>query len=304
MPDFKPIEISDKEWVDQLLRYSDYRGSEYCFTNLFIWDSVYESLIARFKDFVLIRSGNKGSYKYLYPAGSGDKREVLEIIIADAQSNSSSLSLIGLSPEAKEELETIMPGRFEFTPYRDSFDYIYESEKLISLSGKKLQSKRNHINFFKNTYNWSYEELTAEAIPEVAQFNTKWCKEADCNKHKTLGLEICAVKKCLDNYPELNISGGILRVEGEIVAYTIGERINSDTAIVHIEKALTSFRGAYPMINREFAERIASDFLYINREDDIGDLGLRNAKESYHPHFMLEKYIGRLLLNKVSDKSY
>ena len=294
MLDFKPIEISDKEWVDQLLRYSDYRGSEYCFTNLFIWDSVYKSLISRFNDFLLIRSGSNEAYKYLYPAGKGDKIEAIETIISDAESNGSPFSLIGLSSEAKEELEKIMPGRFEFTPYRDSFDYIYESSKLISLSGKKLQPKRNHINFFKSTYNWSYEELRAESIPEVAEFNTKWCKEADCSKHKTLGLEICAVKKCLDNYPELNISGGILRVDGEIVAYTIGERINSDTAIVHIEKALTSFRGAYPMINREFAERIASNLLYINREDDIGDLGLRNAKESYHPHFMLEKYIGKL----------
>ena len=294
MLDFKPIEISDKEWVDELLGYSDYRGSEYCFTNLFIWDPVYKSLISRYKDFMLIRSGSPGSYKYLYPAGKGDKKEALEAIIADAGGNNSTFSLIGLSPEAKEELENIMPGMFELTTYRDSFDYIYESERLISLSGKKLQSKRNHINFFKSTYDWSYEELREELIPEVIEFNTRWCKEADCNKHKTLELEICAVRKCLDNYQQLNISGGVLRVNGEIVAYTIGEKINSDTAIIHIEKALTQFRGAYPMINREFAERISAGLSYINREDDIGDPGLRIAKESYHPLFMLEKYTGTI----------
>ena len=295
MLDFKSIETSDKEWVDQLLAYSDYRGSEYCFTNLFIWEVVYKSLIARFKDFMLIRSGTPESYKYLYPAGRGDKIEVMEAIIADACKEGSQLSVIGLSPPAKAELEALMPGRFDYTPVRDSFDYIYESKKLISLSGKKLQSKRNHINFFKNTYNWSYEELTKEVIPEVIEFNTNWCKEADCSKHKTLELEICAVKKCLDNYSNLKISGGVLRVDGEIAAYTIGEQINSDTAIIHIEKALTRFRGAYPMINREYAERVASNLQYINREDDIGDPGLRTAKESYHPLFMLEKFVAKLI---------
>ena len=294
MLEFRPIEISDKEWVDQLLIHSDYRGSEYCFTNLFIWEAVYKSLIARFKDFILIRSGAPGSYRYLYPAGRGDKTEVMETIIADAHKEGSQLSIMGLSPEAKAELEALMPDRFNYTPMRDSFDYIYESKKLISLSGKKLQSKRNHINFFKNTYDWSYEELTEELIPEIIEFSAKWCKEADCSKHKTLEMEICAVKRCLGNYSKLNISGGVLRVAGEIAAYTIGERVNSDTAIIHIEKALTEFRGAYPMINREYAERIAANLQYINREDDIGDPGLRTAKESYHPLFMLEKYVGNL----------
>jgi len=294
MIDFKPLDISDKEWVDQLLGYSNYRGSEYCFTNLFIWEIVYKSLISRFKDFVLIRSGSPNSYRYLYPAGKGDKREVMEAIIADARKGGSQFSVIGLSPEAKFELETLMPGRFNYTPMRDSFDYIYESKNLISLSGKKLQSKRNHINFFKNTYDWTYEELTDELIPEIIEFNAAWCKEADCNKHKTLELEICAVKKCLDNYSNLKISGGVLKVAGEIAAYTIGEQINSDTAIIHIEKALTKFRGAYPMINREYAGKIAANLQYINREDDIGDIGLRTAKESYHPLFMLEKYVANL----------
>ena len=294
MLNFKPIEISDKEWVDQLLAHSDYNGSEYCFTNLFIWEMVYKSLITRFNDFVLIRSGAPGSYKYLHPAGRGDKKEVMEAIIADARREGSQPSVIGLSTKAKTELETLMPGRFGYTPIRDSFDYIYESKKLISLSGKKLQSKRNHINFFKNTYSWSYEELTDELIPEIIEFNAAWCKEADCNKHKTLELEICAVKKCLENYSKLKISGGVLRVAGEIAAYTIGEQVNSDTAIIHIEKALTKFRGAYPMINREYAAKIAANLQYINREDDIGDVGLRTAKESYHPLFMLEKYVANL----------
>ncbi len=102
------------------------------------------------------------------------------------------------------------------------------------------------------------------------------------------------MRKCLENYGSLVLKGGILRVDGKIVAYTVGEKINSDTFIIHIEKAFAEIRGAYPMINREFAERIPDYIKYVNREDDAGDAGLRQAKESYYPIFMVEKFSAHL----------
>ncbi len=277
-----------------MLKFSDYRGAEYCFTNLFIWDSIYKSAIARYKDFLLFISGEGDGVRYLYPAGRGDKREVIEYLIQDASERKVKLVFIGLSPEAKNELSELFTGRFEFKPIRNSFDYIYESDKLITLSGKKLQSKRNHINRFKELPDWTYEELTNDKIPDIIEFNAKWCKDFDCSKNNSLGWETCAVAKCLANYPLLNLRGGILKTGRKIVAYTIGEQINSDTYIVHIEKAFAEVRGAYPMINREFAERVAADCKYISREDDAGDEGLRRAKESYYPVFMQEKYAAKL----------
>ena len=291
MINFRPINISDKGWVDELLAYSDYRGAEYCFTNLFIWEGVYNSTIARYKDFLLIRSGRERSWRYLYPAGRGDRREVIETIRADAEEKGGTFSIIGLTSDTKRELEAIFPNKFHFTPIRDSYDYLYDSEKLISLSGKKLQSKRNHINYFTTHYEWSYEDMAVNKLEEVKAFNEEWCRISDCSKNKTLELECCAVQKCLKEYSGLGVAGGIIRADGKMVAFTVGERINSDTAIIHIEKALPDIRGAYPMINREFARLIAPNLKYINREDDIGDLGLRKAKESYHPAFMLEKYV-------------
>jgi hypothetical protein len=290
MIEFKKIEISDKPWIDQLLKYSDYRGAEYCFTNLFIWEGVYNSRITRYKDFLLFTSGEGDTVRYLYPAGKGDKKEAIELLKEDALKRGVPFILIGLSNEAKNELESLFPGNFELRPVRNSFDYIYESEKLVSLSGKKLQSKRNHINFFKDNNSWEYQELSPEKVEEVKIFNKEWCKTVDCSKSESLGLETCAVKKCLDNYKQLGLTGGILKVDDSIVAYTVGEQINSDTAIIHIEKAFAEVRGAYPMINREFAERITPGLKYVNREDDAGDQGLRKAKESYNPVFMLEKF--------------
>ncbi len=294
MREFKRIEINDKEWVNPLLKLSDFRGAEYCFTNLFIWDGIYKSKIGRYKDFLLLRTGDEGEYSYLYPAGRGDLKEVIDLLHEDANKSNSPFRLIGLTNESRDLLENIYPGRFNFKPVRDSFDYIYESEKLITLSGKKLQPKRNHLNYFTSNYNWSYEQLSSGMLGEILDFNHEWCRRIECNKYETLSWESCAVEKCLGNYNELNLTGGVLRVEGEIVAYTIGEVLNSDTVIVHIEKAFSDIRGAYPMINREFVSVLGKDFKYVNREDDIGDKGLRQAKESYYPIFMLEKFTAEL----------
>lgn len=295
MIEFKKIEICDKEWVDRILSLSDYRGAEYNFTNLFIWDGIYKSQIGRFKDFMILRAGTEGNRHYLYPPGRGNRREVLDEMIRDASLDESPFSLIGLTRETKAELEKIYPHSFKFELERDSYDYIYDVNKLSTLSGKKLQPKRNHLNYFVGNYNWSYEEFTANKVDEVKEFSHEWCKKFDCNKLETLSWETCAVEKCLGNFDKLNVKGGILRVDGQIVAYTVGEVLNSDTVVVHIEKAFTDFRGAYPMINREFVKRNALDYKYVNREDDIGDEGLRKAKESYYPAILLEKFKATLL---------
>ncbi|MDP3436885.1 MAG: phosphatidylglycerol lysyltransferase domain-containing protein [Bacteroidales bacterium] len=294
MLEFKKIELKDKVWADSLLKLSDFRGAEYCFTNLFIWDGIYQSKIGRYKDFLLLRTGSAPDFRYLYPAGKGDVKEVIELMMEDAARCDSAFTLIGVTEQTEQVLNSNFPDRFNFYSGRDTFDYIYESEKLISLSGKKLQPKRNHLNYFTSNNNWSYEELNSSMINEIKEFNHEWCARVECKKYETLSWESCAVEKCLDNYHLLNLRGGVLRVDGKIVAYTIGEILNSDTVIIHIEKAFSEVRGAYPMINKEFLSRVAPGYQYVNREDDIGDEGLRKAKESYYPIFMLEKFYAKL----------
>ncbi len=294
MLEFKKIELKDKVWADNLLKMSDFRGAEYCFTNLFIWDGIYQSKIGRYKDFLLLRTGSAPDFHYLYPAGRGDIKEVIELLMEDAALSGSSFTLIGVTEQTAQELKSSFPDKFNFVSVRDTFDYVYESEKMITLSGKKLQPKRNHLNYFEGNYNWSYEELSSDMITEILDFNHEWCARVECKKYETLSWESCAVEKCLANYHLLNLRGGVLRVDGKIVAYTVGEIINSDTVIVHIEKAFSEVRGAYPMINREFLSRVAPGYQYVNREDDIGDEGLRKAKESYYPIFMIEKFYAKL----------
>lgn len=291
MLEFRKIEISDKIWVDELLQYSDFRGAEYNFTNLFIWEPVFGSRIGRYKDFLILRSGEGENTRYLFPAGRGDYRDVLNALRDDAKSRGCRLAIMAIPKEMLPLLSEIYGSGVEFTPARDSFDYIYESEKLITLSGKKLQPKRNHLQRFKELPGWSYEEITESNLQECVNFTEEWCIESGgCDGDKSLASELCAVGKALTHFSDLKLKGGLLRLDGKVVAYSMGEKLNSDTFVVHIEKAKVSLRGCYQMINREFAEREARAFTYINREDDAGDEGLRRAKTSYYPVFMQEKF--------------
>ncbi|MDD2491947.1 MAG: phosphatidylglycerol lysyltransferase domain-containing protein [Bacteroidales bacterium] len=290
MIEFREIVLEDKEWIEKVLASSDFRGAEYCFTNLYIWQEVFKSKISRHKDFLLFTSGFGEETRYLFPPGEGDLKEVISLLEADSIERGVPFKMIGLPPEAKSMVEELFPGEFTFSATRNSFDYIYESEKMISLSGKKLQSKRNHLNRFLETPNWSYEEINPDNIQDVRDFTVRWCIANGCKENQSKMWEICAVNKALSNFFDLKLNGGLIKVDGEIVAYAAGEKINSDTLIVHIEKADSNFRGAYQAINREFAIRHATNLKFINREDDAGEEGLRKAKESYYPAFMQEKY--------------
>ena len=128
--------------------------------------------------------------------------------------------------------------------------------------------------------------------------NVQWCIQNKCLEDGHLTEEYCAVKRCFDHYDTLQLQGGLLRKDGEIIAYTMGEKLNSDTYVIHIEKAFSDIRGTYQMINREFAEVVHEKYpeiIYMNREEDVGQEGLRKAKLSYYPDDMEEKYQAKYL---------
>jgi len=284
---FRAIELSDKPWINELLKKSDFRGSEYCFGNNFIWSKIYHGTVGRYKDFYL--QFNPESKTFAFPAGDGDLAEVIEVMIEFAEENGFPF-VMNLSHAAnREKLEALMPDRFNFEERRDYFDYIYEAESLITLKGKKLHAKRNFINRFIQK-EWSVEPITPENIAECAAFNDFWCVQNECENDESKMEELCAARRALKYFWELDLHGCILKQEGKVVAYSVGERINSDTEIVHLEKANYEVSGAYPMINREFATMFASDCSYVNREEDLGVEGLRKAKLSYNPIMFTERY--------------
>ena len=189
-----------------------------------------------------------------------------------------------------------MPNRFVFEENRDGADYVYYSKDLITLAGKKLHSKRNFINRFQKEYGdrYQFREIDDSKYQQVLAYHNEWCKQNDCKEDESLRGEICGQLAGLKNRQALGLKTGVLYLDGKVIAYSFGTQLSEDTFVVHIEKADHTIDGAYPMINKCFAEHHCQNVEFINREEDMGLEGLRKAKLSYHPAFILMKYCATL----------
>ncbi|BDF72725.1 hypothetical protein CE91St41_37080 [Oscillospiraceae bacterium] len=298
MIEFRAPEVSDKPWVDALLRQADYRGCEYNFTNIYAWKDAYKHEIARWNDFLLVHLCGGLGCSYLYPAGAGDVAGAVRALKGEADRREQALRLVCLTERQEGELERLFPGRFRFEHDRDGYDYLYEIDRLADLGGKRLHAKRNHINrFIENNPTWAYEELTPENLPECLTMDEQWYlrsrEREGASEEEDLGNEGVALRLAMGHFRELGLEGGLIRVHGEVVAFTMGDYLSSDTYDVHFEKAYGELQGAYAMINREFARWVRArhpEVKYLNREDDMGVEGLRKAKQSYYPDLMVEKH--------------
>lgn len=286
---FKIPEINDKEWIVPILKESGCIGADCAFGTMFIWQEAYKIKVLKYKDFLLKTFGDEPIYSF--PVGCGDIKDALNTIIKDSKEKGIPFKMMGVTEYLSKQLEEIMPGAFEFKEERDIADYIYNSTDLALLKGKKYHGKRNHIAKFEREYNWEYEEISSKNIDDCKDFCQKWFDENKDQKLESIELEKIALKKSFDNYNALDFFGGIIKVDNNIVALTMGEEINKDVFLTHFEKALTSYNGSYSIINREFASRLKNNYLYINREEDMGIEGLRKAKLSYCPSTLLKKFI-------------
>lgn len=284
MTQFRKAKIEDKKEIDEILSKCECPSLEYNFTTLFLWQDVFNIEFKIEDDILFMRSGaDKNSY--LFPCGTGDLDAALHKLLKDK------VRFYSVSEKNKEHLEKIAPDRFDFFEVRNDGDYVYQRESLATLKGKKLSSKRNHINrFIAENPDWSYEEITSCNITEVSKMHDKWCKLVDDGSKKGLTEEAEVVKRALHYYDELKLSGGIIRCNGEVVAFSLGDKLNDTTFLVHIEKAFSHINGAYQIINREFVLHNCMDYEFVNREDDTGDENLRKAKLSYRPIEIVKKY--------------
>lgn len=291
---FNPIRIADRDWMTERLKQSSRGALEYNFTSLFMWRHAYALQAADYKGRLIVAS-NPDNPKYLFPDGPGPIEPYVEALYEDAKARGARLAFWVLLDEHKEQLERAYPGKFDILEDRDQADYLYTAESLITLRGKKLSAKRNHINRFMSTFrNFSYEPITKDNIREVLEMDQLWCEENCGYQTESLTKEENAVDQVLHNYFDLHVTGGLLRVNDKVVAFTLGEPLNGNTYLMHIEKALDAYPGAYQMINQMFAEANFEGFAYVNREDDAGDEGLRRAKLSYDPVQLVTKYFGQL----------
>lgn len=295
MIDFKDITLADKDLITSYTMNSSRRNCDLSFSNLCSWRFLYNTKFAIVDNFLVFKFWAEDKLAYMMPVGTGNPKDVLQKLINDATEENQPFCILGVCTGMRNELEYTMPEQFQFTADRDYADYIYLRSDLATLKGKKFQAKRNHINRFRNSYpNYEYTPITPDRIKECMELEAEWCKVNNCDQQEGTGNERRALIYALHNFEALGLTGGILHVDGKIVAFTFGMPINKDTFGVHVEKADTSIDGAYAMINYEFSSRIPEQYTYINREEDLGIEGLRKAKLSYQPTIILEKYMACL----------
>lgn len=291
--EFARIEITDKERADECLKKSGFRGCEYTFGNNFVWRNFGGVEVAFSHGMYFCRQLSGGKVMFLYPAGEADVKTAVELLREYCNEQKIEL-LISANREITGKITALYPNA-KALANRDFFDYVYLAEDLENLSGKKYHGKRNHLNrFYEN--DWSFELLTMQNIPECLEMNEKWRAENidKCSlseEARAKSDELYVVECSLKYYDKLGYTGGVLRVNGEVQAFTFGEPAGNDCFVVHVEKALREYQGAYTAVNREFVKSLGGRYKYINREDDTGSENLRKAKLSYHPAFMEEKYI-------------
>lgn len=293
---FQPPQPQDRQWVTPLLTADEVPLCDYSFPALYCWQDAFQHTICPFEGRLLTRLVSVLGNSYLWPVGSGDAAPAIAALAQDAQERGEPLRLVCVPPKEAAWLAATYPGVFTITETRDSFDYIYDLEKMSTLSGKKLHGKRNHIHRFDELCpGWTFAPMTPADIPACRELDELWYQQnltrPNTPGQLSLAKERHALDLALTQFHQIGLEGGAIRFEGRVVAFALGSRITSRMYNIHFERADATLQGAYPAIAREMARWVRETYpglQYLDREDDMGLPGLRKAKLSFFPHHLGE----------------
>ena len=299
---FKPVEIQHRGIFQPYLT----KNSQTCdrtFANTFCWQHLFHTQWAEANGFLIIRAFINGERRAAYILFSQKDipsyADILPALEADAANLDQPLTLMGLSKDECDTLQSQHPGQFFFDRNRDFADYIYNVEDLKTLKGRKYAPKRNHINKFKSLYDYHYEAITAENIVECRQLEEDWISQHA--EDDSAQAEYLTIQNAFQHFEALGLFGGALYVRDKLVAFTYGSAIRNNIFCTHVEKADIHYEGVYQMINYLFAQHLPEQFTFINREEDMGIAGLRKSKTSYHPAMLAYKHTALKLNDDMRD---
>lgn len=292
LTDFYDIKIEDKALLESYFDQVDYRATEYNFMTLYMWGSASLLKYHANKNFLLLFGESDGQLFALQPVCHEDFYEsALDYIEGIFIAHNQSILYKAISEKFVLYLEEHHPNKYQFDYNIDQSDYFYDAEKMRSLSGRKLHGKKNHFNAFIKTYGdrYEYRRLGKEDYEDCMLLLDKWSENRE--ELRSLNTERDGIKRIFEHFDQLdNVRIGGIFMDGILEAFTVGDLLNEDTVLVHIEKANSAFRGLYVAISKFFLENEFPDAAYVNREEDMGIEGLRKAKQSYRPIEMIVKY--------------
>lgn len=292
--DFGEITLHNKNEFDRLIKQHNPQISELTFTNFFAWRNFYKfryTIIAGL--LCIISVPCRGEPFAMMPFGDVRSENFSEAFFKVKEYFAKKSWRLVFKKISEDELKYFRghAASDESIIYdRDNSDYLYYTADLINLRGKKYDGKRNHINKFKKQHTYEYVTLECSLLDECSRIMEEWCRVKNCSCQEGDYCERKANLELLHNFRTLGCKGALINMDGVFEAFTVGEMLNDDTAVIHIEKAKNSINGLYTIINQQFAERELSNSTYINREQDLGDEGMRKAKLSYQPVRLINKY--------------
>jgi len=280
------ITLKDKELFFKMSHHSGVTSQFSGFSNLYLWkdSEKIKYFIYNKKLIVTGLASDSGERYFMFP----DALSITKDDIVYLKENFKNWRIAGLSKKDMEHLESECGDLLSFSHIRNMDNYIYLTENLINLSGKKYHSKKNHLNNFKKNYNYEYVPYTEEYRADLMSFLGKWYINKT-DEGMLLG-EANSIVNAIDNYKELDLRGGLILVDKKIVAFSMGEKMTDEMTVIHYEKADTAYQGSYAVINNEFLKNEWKDIKYVNREEDMGLEGLRKSKLSYKPEIIFEIY--------------
>ena len=289
MLEFHPLTERDLDMLRPYLGSNPHRLCDLTVGGIFIWRDYYNTEWAIHENILYFKVDYPGfGTLFTLPQGGDRKREYGQVREYCLRRG---MPLVFYPiPEAEVEPLKICFPCAKIASDRDTFDYLYQAEDLKYFKGKKLSGQRNHINRFLRTYeNWSFDALTGADVGDVEAFLERYAAGTQKDSG-TFQEDMKKTREVLRDFESYGMVGGVLRVNGQVAGFSIGEAVG-DTLFIHIEKADRTCEGGYQMVVSQFAQKYAVDGVeYINREDDTGDPGLRTSKLSYKPVALLEKY--------------
>ena len=286
MLDYEPVCLTRREEYLKRWALCPMKTSDYSFGNIWGWAEEYGLEWGFSATHVWIRQTKPGIVHWA-PVGPWHTPDWAKCPVL-----AGGMDLTRVPEELAMLWQTAMPGRVRTTEVRDHWDYVYSVPELVELKGNRFHKKKNLLNQFLRAYRHDFSDLTPDCVEATLDMQRQWCTWRDCEDSGTLLAENRAITRVLQNWDRLGggLFGGVLRVDGEVAAYTVAEALAEDMLVIHFEKGRPEFKGVYQAVNQMFLAKRGGGFAFVNREQDLGDEGLRKAKMSYNPVKFLKKY--------------
>ncbi len=289
---FKPISLEQQSEYSKCFAKCPQKTSDYSFVNLWGWAKEYGLEWAWTDNLVWVRQ-TIPEIQYWAPIGPWEEIDWKSCFDEFSERQN---QFIRIPEKLLRVWKESYGDRFAIEEERGNWDYIYSISELIELTGKRFHKKKNLLNQFRKNYNFQFIPFGTETIHMALAMQEDWCTWRDCESSDVLTAENNAISRVLNSWEKLGgLIGGAIIVNETMAAYTVAESLSADMLLIHFEKGNTDFKGIYQAINQIFLENSDKKYEIVNREQDLGDEGLRKAKLSYHPTDFLKKYRVNLL---------